>query len=198
MERQWGAVPNPRLSARETSKSKIQPPKKTGEPWRNKDRWRTTKRCSGVYFAMLGIKLMVLTLLLAGCAYALVHAGVNIADIRRISMQEGCVSNIRALDGAKRTLQLEKQLPIDAPCEPEALLPYLSNRRMPKCPSGGLYIIGPIGTMPRCSLAMDSKEAVQKDAGRRMKYFWITIASFLAFLVVLFMPTRRRSQPAQY
>ena len=80
--------------------------------------------------------------------------------------QVNCVINLRRIAQAKQALQLDKHLASGATCEPAALAPYIPT--MPRCPAGGVYTIGPIGTEPSCSVAGHSEAAIQEDFRRQL------------------------------
>jgi hypothetical protein len=72
--------------------------------------------------------------------------------------QARCAFNLRTIDAAKEQYAMEKRLRDGAPAPAAFLLKYLRDGRMPTCPAGGAYTIGPIGTPPKCSIpghAMD-------------------------------------------
>jgi len=72
------------------------------------------------------------------------------------SQQEICVNNLRSIDAAKQQWALEnKKTGADVPTWAD-LAPYLipnsGNSNVPKCPSGGIYTIGPMSNQPTCSI----------------------------------------------
>jgi hypothetical protein len=76
----------------------------------------------------------------------------NFIKARDTSMQNACINHLRQIDGAKNEWALEKgKTPGDTPTESD-LLPYLNNQQMPKCPAGGVYIIGAVSNAPTCSI----------------------------------------------
>ena len=80
--------------------------------------------------------------------------------------QRTCVINLRQIAEAKRGLQIAENLPSGATCEPAALARFFPT--MPRCPAGGVYTIGPIGTAPSCSVAGHSEAAIQEDIRRQL------------------------------
>ena len=67
-----------------------------------------------------------------------------------------CINNLRLIDSAKMQFELEvKAKPSDS-VTMEILARYLKRHpdsKIPTCPSGGTYLINPVGKIPRCSLA---------------------------------------------
>jgi prepilin-type N-terminal cleavage/methylation domain-containing protein len=77
----------------------------------------------------------------------------NVVNARKTAQMQGCISNMHTIDGAKQTWALERSQGPDATPSEDDLKPYLSNRKMPKCPGGGNYTIGSVGVLPSCSLS---------------------------------------------
>src|SRR5262245_58333750 len=62
-----------------------------------------------------------------------------------------CINNLRVLDGAEETWAKEKgKTTNDIPVMTD-LTNYMVG--IPKCPDGGTYTLGPVGQMPKCSIA---------------------------------------------
>jgi hypothetical protein len=83
------------------------------------------------------------------------QTGSAILDAPTAAKNE-CINNLRLIDGAKQqwALELGKRA-ADTPIWSD-LQPYFGrgpNGAIPKCPSGGTYTIGTIGTRPECSIA---------------------------------------------
>jgi prepilin-type N-terminal cleavage/methylation domain-containing protein len=80
----------------------------------------------------------------------------NFVKARTTAQATGCINNLRQFEGAKQTWALEKNKgPSDTPTE-EDIKPYIkltSDGRLPGCPGGGTYSIGPLAESPTCSLA---------------------------------------------
>ncbi len=64
-----------------------------------------------------------------------------------------CGNQLRLLQDAKQQWALDKQQAEDAVPTPADLAPYLPRRRLPKCPDGGNYTLGPVRQEPQCSVA---------------------------------------------
>jgi prepilin-type N-terminal cleavage/methylation domain-containing protein len=69
----------------------------------------------------------------------------NVVNARKTAQMQGCIQNMKTIDGSKQTWALEKAQGQDATPTEEDLKPYLSNKKIPKCPGGGTYTIGSVG-----------------------------------------------------
>ena len=78
-----------------------------------------------------------------------------------------CVMNLRQIAAAKQMLQIDNGLSNGVPCEAGSLTQYLSGGTMPHCPAGGVYMIGPIGAEPTCSVGGHSDAALEQDIKRQ-------------------------------
>jgi len=78
----------------------------------------------------------------------------NFVKARSTSQQNACINNLRQLDAAKNQWALENNKKTGDACTADDLKPYLRliKGQLPKCPAGGIYIIGPIGETPKCSV----------------------------------------------
>ena len=77
----------------------------------------------------------------------------NFVKARDTALRNGCVANLRTIDGAKATWALENRkadgaLPSDA--DLFGATKYVPEK--PVCKKGGIYAIGPVGTKPTCSI----------------------------------------------
>jgi general secretion pathway protein G len=96
-----------------------------------------------------------------GAALGLVVVGLiafipNIEDpfiSHCISSREGtCIANLKQIDSAKEQWAMDRHKDAGALPKASNLAPeYI--KVMPTCPSGGKYVINPIGTDPTCSLS---------------------------------------------
>jgi hypothetical protein len=75
---------------------------------------------------------------------------------REIHDPANCYNNLRMIDGAKAQLAYEHHLTNGIFVSTNDLVPYLPNHEWPKCPAGGSYTIGAIGTDPTCSFPAHS------------------------------------------
>lgn len=94
-------------------------------------------------------KKAILVLLGVGVALVAGMALPSFIRARTTPAMNGCVNNLRQLDGAKEQWRLENHKTTNDVPSWENLLPYL--RQKPSCPQGGTYILGRVGEPPRCS-----------------------------------------------
>ena len=69
------------------------------------------------------------------------------------AQQNACINNLKQFDGATEQWALENKKAVGAVPTFEDLIgddKYI--RRMPQCPAGGQYTLGPVGTPPTCSI----------------------------------------------
>lgn len=62
-----------------------------------------------------------------------------------------CASNLRMINAAKELVASDKGLKKGDPVDPADMAKYLRGGKLPVCPDGGQYTIGPIGCQPECS-----------------------------------------------
>jgi hypothetical protein len=75
---------------------------------------------------------------------------------RSTAQQNACINNLRILDSAKEQAAMVNNWENGHPVEPGSteetqVMQYIKGMRLPDCPAGGTYTIGPIGTLPTCS-----------------------------------------------
>ena len=84
----------------------------------------------------------------------------NFVKARATSQMNGCINNLRQLDGAMEQYALEQKLSSTAPYTMSALKPYIrltSGGNLPPCPGGGTYSQGAsVTNSPTCSLSAQS------------------------------------------
>ncbi len=72
---------------------------------------------------------------------------------RNLNATNACIHlNVRLIANAKTQWANEHLKPPGAVPAESDILPYLKDRKMPICPAGGTYLIGPIRSNPVCSL----------------------------------------------
>lgn len=76
----------------------------------------------------------------------------NFVKARDTSQHNACINNLRQLDAAKNQFSLEKGKKDGDACTAADLSLYLYRGKVPACPKGGIYTIGPIGEAPKCSI----------------------------------------------
>jgi cell shape-determining protein MreC len=64
----------------------------------------------------------------------------------------GCVNNLRQIDGAKQQWALENRKTATALVNQAELLRYLKDNAMPVCPGGGAYTLNTVGLVPTCNI----------------------------------------------
>jgi hypothetical protein len=99
-------------------------------------------------YVSIGLSVFLLPMLLA-------IAIPNFVKARNVSMQNACINNLRQIDGAKNEWALENNKTNGTPVTEADIKPYLklgAGGNFPKCPAGGTYTIGPVGSVPTCSV----------------------------------------------
>ena len=100
---------------------------------------------------MVGIVLFV-TLSVIGLLAAI--AIPNFIKARQSAQRAACVSNLRAIQGAKETWAIEhKKLPTDEPSDSELFGTTRYIPTKPVCLAGGVYSIRPVSQKPTCTIA---------------------------------------------
>ena len=80
----------------------------------------------------------------------------NFVKARATSQANACINNLRQIDGAKNEWALENNKTNGTPVTAADIKPYIkldAAGSLPKCPAGGTYTIGPVGTVPTCSVS---------------------------------------------
>jgi hypothetical protein len=67
-------------------------------------------------------------------------------------MLNGCINNLRQIDGAKQQWALESKKGESAFPTPKDLAPYFKDGVIPGCPAGGKYTLNNVGAAPTCSV----------------------------------------------
>jgi prepilin-type N-terminal cleavage/methylation domain-containing protein len=73
----------------------------------------------------------------------------NFVRARTTSQKNGCINNLRQIDGAKQQWALEFQRKSGDPCVSSDCSPYL--KAWPTCPAGGDYTLTTVATQPEVS-----------------------------------------------
>ena len=113
---------------------------------------RTIKASRLAAFTLVEIMIVVAIIgLLATIAIA------NFMYVRSTAQANACINNMHQIDGAVTEWALEKgkKTGDPAPSLITDLTPYIklnSSGSIPSCPAGGIYTIGPVGEMPKCSV----------------------------------------------
>ena len=72
--------------------------------------------------------------------------------------ENACINNLRQIDGAKQQWALEYKKGSHYVPSWQDIRPYLGrgpDSTIPKCPHGGIYTIGKVGEMPKCTYPDD-------------------------------------------
>ena len=69
--------------------------------------------------------------------------------------RDACLENLRQLDGAIESLAAERSWKRGQEVQPGAVAPYMKDNMIPSCPSGGSYVVPPLGQNPTCSVHGD-------------------------------------------
>lgn len=86
------------------------------------------------------------------CYFVTLHVLLLLAGCAENASSSSCVNNLRIIQGAKDQFALEYKLKAGEAFNPESLAPYLKSNKLPRCPEGGRYAIGPVDALPTCSL----------------------------------------------
>ena len=79
----------------------------------------------------------------------------NFVKARDTAQTNMCINNLRQIDAAKNEWALENNKTNGTPVTEADIKPYLklgAGGSFPKCPAGGTYTIGPVGSVPTCSV----------------------------------------------
>lgn len=112
-------------------------------------------------------QLIVAVGILGVAVYGLVRVANFWWMARNTSAANACPGNLMLINAAKQARVLEKGQTTEGDLTWQDITPYLPERftkqMPPKCYSGGTYIIGKIGELPRCS-----------TGGKRHSISWMT------------------------
>lgn len=76
----------------------------------------------------------------------------NLVKSRTTAQRNGCIQNLKQIDGAKERWALETKKSSGTAVVDTEIDSYIKGGA-PKCPSGGSYTYGAIDTNPTCSIA---------------------------------------------
>ena len=77
----------------------------------------------------------------------------NFVKAREAAQRNGCIANLRAMDGAKAIWALEnKKMEGETPTDVDLFGTAKYVPVKPVCPKGGIYSLNPAGTKPTCSM----------------------------------------------
>lgn len=100
---------------------------------------------------------LVEVLVIIGVIALLVAVAIpNFVGGGHTSPANACINNLRQIDAAENYFAVVNHLTNGATVDfPNDLTPYIKltkDGKIPGCPAGGVYHIGPVGTPPTCSL----------------------------------------------
>ena len=76
----------------------------------------------------------------------------NLMEARKTAQITGCKVNLRAFRGAIAQFSFQGRKSEDHDVTMDDLVKYLSGKRIPKCPSGGVYEVTIVGEDATCSI----------------------------------------------
>jgi len=88
----------------------------------------------------------------ANAAQASAQAQQAETTVRMQVQANGCINNLRQIDGAKQQWALQNSKPAGTLVAPANITPYLRNNVLPTCPAGGIYLLNAVGLPPTCSV----------------------------------------------
>jgi len=95
------------------------------------------------------VEIMIVVLIIG---ILLAIAVPNFIRARESSRTKTCIANLKQIDAAKEQWAMEnKKTSTDTPSFTDLVPEYM--KAEPKCPAGGTYTIGKVGTNPTCSIA---------------------------------------------
>jgi prepilin-type N-terminal cleavage/methylation domain-containing protein len=80
----------------------------------------------------------------------------NFVKARATAQKNGCINNLRQIDGAKQQWALENNKSAGATVSSGSITPYLgrgTTGQWPTCPGGGSYTVGSLSVAPTCSVS---------------------------------------------
>ena len=69
------------------------------------------------------------------------------------AMRNACIINLRQIETAKEQWAKEMQRPDGESTSSAQVAQYIKGGKLPRCPKGGAYEIGPVGKAPECSIS---------------------------------------------
>ena len=100
--------------------------------------------------------LMEIMILVAVLALLVSIAVPNFVNAKRRSEMHFCVNNLSILLAAKKQWTLENNKKQGEVCFFEDIQSYIDkDTSLSSCPSGGRYVINPVGENPRCSIGKE-------------------------------------------
>lgn len=105
----------------------------------------------------IGLLMVWVVVLCAGCQQTRPEDGVAAGD---------CIRNLKQIDHAKQVWALENgKAPSEMPKESELFGEGGYMQRKPGCPRGGVYTLGTVGELPKCSVKGHALQ-VERESGK--------------------------------
>jgi prepilin-type N-terminal cleavage/methylation domain-containing protein len=77
----------------------------------------------------------------------------NLVKARKSAQKQACISNLKAIEGAKAQWALEsRKSDADVPSDNDLCGPDKNLSRKPECPGGGTYSINSVAEKPTCTV----------------------------------------------
>lgn len=124
----------------------------------------------------------------------------NFIRVRNTSASNACLNNLRQIDGAKQQWALENGKTTNDIPSWDDIRPYLGRGPQGdlsglRCPDGGSYTIGRVADPPTCSIG-GLRHSLDYDYSKENRYRMVVeslcLVSFLALLVMLFLPKKMK------
>lgn len=84
------------------------------------------------------------------------------SDLKNVEHAKTCRQNLRMIESAKRKIAEDRGQAIGDVSWGD-VLKAMNMTQIPKCPDGGEYILGPLGTLPRCTIGGNGTRRVEDD-----------------------------------
>ena len=91
----------------------------------------------------------------------------NFVKARTTSQQNTCINNLRMIDSAKEQWAMAQNKMDGDEVDPDGIKEYMRGARIPVCPQGGTYTLGPVGTTPICNLPGHGMRLQIRPGGRQ-------------------------------
>ena len=79
---------------------------------------------------------------------------------RTTSQQNACINNLRQLESAKEQWAMAQNKKDGDPAITTQITSYIKGGNMPKCPGGGTYNVGLVGSNATCSIKMPTSHVL--------------------------------------